>query len=146
SLRALERFMSKAGKVLGALPSRWPVRGPVTSEFGRRRSPWSGAPEFHSGLDIRARRGTLVKAPAPGTVRFAGRQKDYGLTVVLDHGRGIKTRYGHLSRITVRRGDRVERGQAIAKTGNSGKSTGPHLHYGITVRGKPVNPRAYLWD
>jgi len=146
SLRALERFISKAGRVLAALPSRWPVRGPVNSEFGARLSPWSEAKEFHSGIDISADRGNLVKAPAPGEVSYVGSQAEYGLTVVLDHGHDIKTLYGHLQKILVALGQNIERGQVIALTGNTGSSTGPHLHYEITVKGKPVNPRHYLWD
>ena len=146
SIRALERFMVKAGRVLAALPSRWPVRGAVNSEFGRRLSPWTGAPEFHSGMDIASERGTTVKAPAPGTVFFAGSQAEYGNTVILDHGNDIKSLYGHLQKIHVTQGQRVERGQVIAYTGNTGKSSGPHLHYEILVKGQTVNPRGYLWD
>ncbi len=146
SLRALERFISKAGRVLAALPSRWPVRGAVNSEFGRRLSPWTGAPEFHGGLDISAERGTPVKAPAPGTVVFAGSQAEYGNAVILDHGNDIKSLYGHLQKVQVVLGQRVERGQVIAFSGNTGKSSGPHLHYEILVKGQAVNPRGYLWD
>lgn len=146
SLRALERFFSKAGKVLAALPSRWPVRGSVNSEFGARFSPWSEAKEFHSGIDISAGSGTPVKAPAPGAVSFAGVQSDYGQTVILDHGHDIKSLYGHLQKILVTPGQKVERGQVIALTGNTGKTSGPHLHYEITVKGQPVSPRRYLWD
>ena len=146
SLRALERFMVKAGRVLAALPSRWPVRGAVNSEFGRRLSPWAGAPEFHSGIDISSDRGTPVKAPAPGTVLFAGSQAEYGNTVILEHGNDIKSLYGHLQKIQVTQGQHVERGQLIALSGNTGKSSGPHLHYEILVKGQAVNPRGYLWD
>lgn len=146
SLRALERFIAKAGRVLAALPSRWPVRGAVNSEYGRRLSPWTGAPEFHGGLDISAERGTPVKAPAPGVVFFAGVQPEYGNTVILDHGNDIKTLYGHLQKVQVTQGQHVERGQVIALSGNTGKSSGPHLHYEILVKGQSVNPRGYLWD
>ena len=146
NLRALERFMVKAGRVLAALPSRWPVRGAVNSEYGRRLSPWSGAPEFHSGIDIASERGFPVKAPAPGTIVFAGTQAQYGNTVILDHGNDIKSLYGHLQKIQVTQGQRVERGQVIALSGNTGKTTGPHVHYEILVKGQAVNPRGYLWD
>jgi murein DD-endopeptidase MepM/ murein hydrolase activator NlpD len=145
-LRALERLMSRAGQALAALPSRWPVRGGVNSEFGRRISPWTGAPEHHSGLDIAAEIGTPVKAPAPGVVVFAGTMPDYGTTLVLDHGSEIKTLYGHLQKIQVLQGQKVERGQQVALSGNTGRTSGPHLHYEISVRGQPVNPRWYLWD
>jgi murein DD-endopeptidase MepM/ murein hydrolase activator NlpD len=147
NLRALERFMARAGRALGALPSRWPVRGPVNSEFGRRTSPWSGsAGEFHSGLDIGAARGTPVLAPAPGTVVLATRHPEYGVTLVLDHGNDVKTLYGHLQKILVPLGQRVERGQAVALSGNTGRSSGPHLHYEIQVGGQPVDPRRFIWD
>ncbi|MFQ5831054.1 MAG: M23 family metallopeptidase [Candidatus Methylomirabilia bacterium] len=146
SLRTLERLVSKAGKVLATLPSRWPVRGSVKSSFGWRRSPWTSAREFHNGLDISAKRGTPIKAPAPGRVTFAGRRGDYGLTVILSHANAIKTVYAHLKRLKVRTGQQVKRGQTIGLSGNSGRSTGPHLHYEIVVKGRAVNPRAYLWD
>jgi murein DD-endopeptidase MepM/ murein hydrolase activator NlpD len=147
SLRALERYLSRAGKVLASLPSRWPLRGPVNSDFGRRPSPWSdGAGEFHSGLDIGAARGTSVTAPAPGTVVFAGWHAEYGVTVVVDHGNDIKTLYGHLSKALVAADQKVQRGQVLALTGNTGRSSGPHLHYEIQVAGQAVNPRGYLWD
>lgn len=146
SLRALDRLMARAGKVLAALPSRWPVRGAVNSEFGNRLSPWTKVMEFHSGMDIGAQQGTQVHAPAAGSVVFAGTQQEYGSTVILDHGHDIRSVYGHLSKIAVQPGDRVERGGLIGFTGNTGRSSGPHLHYEIQVRGQSVNPRAYLWD
>jgi murein DD-endopeptidase MepM/ murein hydrolase activator NlpD len=147
NLRALERYLGKAGRALGALPSRWPVRGPVNSEFGRRSSPWlDDALEVHSGIDIGAPRGTPVTAPAPGVVVYAGGHPEYGVTLVIDHGNYIKTLYGHLTRVDVAADQKVGRGQAIAHTGNTGRSSGPHLHYEIQVRGQAVNPRSYLWD
>lgn len=147
SLRALERFVARAGQVITSLPSRWPVRGPVNSDFGPRASPWvDGSGEHHSGLDIGAARGTAVTAPAPGTVVFAGPNAEYGITLVIDHGHDLKTLYGHLSRLDVTPGQKVERGQVVAQTGNTGRSSGPHLHYEIQVAGKAVNPRLYLWD
>lgn len=147
SFRALERFIGKAGKVLASLPSRWPVRGPVNSDFGGRSSPWSSSSsEFHSGLDIGATRGTAVFAPAPGTVVFAGQHAEYGVALVIDHGNDIKTLYGHLTKVTVAQDQKVQRGQPVGLTGNTGRSSGPHLHYEIQVKGQPVNPRSYLWD
>jgi hypothetical protein len=146
SLRALERIMTRASKVLMALPSRWPVRGGVNSEFGNRPSPWTGEREFHNGLDIRAGSGTPVYAPAAATVVHAGPAQDYGTTIILDHGQNIRTLYGHLSKLGVQAGQRVERGTLIGHTGNTGRSSGPHLHYEIHVKGQAVNPRAYLWD
>lgn len=146
SLRALERLMTRAGRALAALPSRWPVRGAVNSEFGYRQSPWSAEREFHAGIDIHAGRGTPVQAPAPGTVVHAGNVQDYGVTIILDHGHDVRTLYGHLSKLNVQPGQRVERGALIGYTGNTGRSSGPHLHYEILVRGQVVNPRGYLWD
>lgn len=146
SLRALDRMMARAAKALATLPSRWPVRGSVNSEFGRRKSPWAETVEFHSGIDIKAQMGTPVHAPAAGTVVIAGSAHEYGTAVILDHGQDIKTLYGHLSKVAVRPGQKVERGTLLAYSGNTGRSSGPHLHYEIFVKGQPVNPRAYLWD
>ncbi|HEY4909888.1 MAG TPA: M23 family metallopeptidase [Methylomirabilota bacterium] len=145
-LRSLERFLSRATRVLAALPSRWPVRGPVNSGFGGRASPWASGPEFHSGLDIGAPVGTQVKAPAPGTVVFAGTHPEYGQTLVVDHGNETKSLYGHLSRLSVTVNQTVQRGDVMALTGNTGRSSGPHLHYEIQVKGQPVNPTSYLWE
>jgi murein DD-endopeptidase MepM/ murein hydrolase activator NlpD len=146
NLRALDRLMTRAGKALASLPSRWPVRGSVNSEFGRRKSPWTDDQEFHAGIDIGANRGTPVQAPAAGIVFFAGTAPEYGTTVIIDHGQDIKSLYGHLSQVSVKAGQKVERGTLIAYTGNTGRSSGPHLHYEILVKGHSVNPRAYLWD
>jgi hypothetical protein len=147
SLKALERMMTKAGRALAALPSRWPVRGAVNSEFGNRPSPWtSGNTEFHAGLDIKADRGTPVRAPAAGSVIHSGNATEYGTAIVLEHTDGVRTLYGHLSKVNVQTGQKVERGAVIGYTGNTGRSTGPHLHYEVLVKGQAVNPRAYLWD
>jgi len=146
NLVALERFVSRAGQALASLPSRWPVRGVINSGFGRRLSGWTNGLEFHSGIDIGASQGTPVRAPAAGTVAFAGAHAEYGLTIMIDHGREIRTVYGHLSRLTATQGQAIERGAVIGLTGNTGRSSGPHLHYEILVKGQPVDPRAYLWD
>ena len=145
-LRSLERFLSRATRVLAALPSRWPVRGPVNSGFGGRASPWSSGSELHSGLDIGAPVGTQVKAPAPGTVVFAGTHPEYGQTLIVDHGNETKSLYGHLSRLSVTVNQTVQRGDVVALTGNTGRSSGPHLHYEIQVKGQAVNPTSYLWE
>jgi murein DD-endopeptidase MepM/ murein hydrolase activator NlpD len=146
SLRALDGLIGRARKALMGLPSRWPVRGAVNSEFGKRASPWTKEPEFHSGMDIAADRGTPVKAPAAGTVQHAGSGAEYGLYVMIDHDNGVRTLYGHLSKILVQRGQRIERGAVVGLTGNTGRSSGPHLHYEVYIKGQAVNPRAYLWD
>lgn len=146
SLRALERFVERTRSVLLAVPFRWPVRGPLNSRFGQRPSPWTGQLEFHRGLDISAGRGTPVYAPATGTVHVAGHGGEYGNIVILDHGNELRSLYGHLQETRVKPGERVERGQLIALTGNTGRTSGPHLHYEIQVRGRAVDPRQYLWE
>ncbi|HET8578117.1 MAG TPA: M23 family metallopeptidase [Methylomirabilota bacterium] len=146
NLRALDRFLTRAGKVLASLPSRWPLRGPVNSDFGKRASPWASGSEFHSGIDIGAPVGTPIRAPAPGTVVFAGHHPEYGVTLILDHGNETKSLYGHLSKLQVSVNQHVHRGEVIALSGNTGRSSGPHLHYEIQVRGQAVNPNAYIWE
>lgn len=146
SLRALGQFMERTRSILIAMPFRWPVRGPLNSRFGQRQSPWTGEFEFHRGLDISAGRGTPVYAPAVGTVVLAGHGGEYGNMVVVDHGHGLRSLYGHLQEARVKHGERVERGQVIALTGNTGRTSGPHLHYEIQVRGQAVDPRQFLWE
>jgi murein DD-endopeptidase MepM/ murein hydrolase activator NlpD len=146
SLRALQGLLARASRALAALPSTWPVRGAVNSEFGTRFSPWSRIEEFHAGIDIAAPRGTAVRAPATGIVTFAGPHPEYGLAVIIDHGQEISTVYAHLSKVRVARGQSVTRGAEIGLTGSTGRSSGPHLHYEILVSGRPVNPRSFFWD
>jgi hypothetical protein len=146
NLRSLEKLLGQASAMLAALPSRWPLRGPINSDFGPRLSPWARGSEFHSGLDIGAPVGTPVRAPAPGVVAFAGRHAEYGLSVVVDHGNGTKSLYGHLSHLDIGIDQPVARGQVIALSGNTGRSSGPHLHYEIRVNGQPVNPHRYIWE
>jgi murein DD-endopeptidase MepM/ murein hydrolase activator NlpD len=146
SIRSLERFLGRASRVLASLPSRWPVRGPVNSAFGQRRSPWAPNSEFHSGIDIGAPVGTPVKAPAPGVVIYAGPHAEYGITLIVDHGNDTRSLYGHLARLHVAVDQAVKRGDTVALTGNTGRSSGPHLHYEIQVKGQPVNPHSYIWE
>jgi biotin carboxyl carrier protein len=143
-LHELERMVSRTSKMLNALPLRWPVRGPVNSEFGLRRSPWTGKPEQHHGIDIGSPPGTAVESPAAGTVVMASCHGRLGRHVALDHGNGVTSLYGHLEAVDVAAGQRVERGQVIGLVGNTGRSTGPHLHYELLVEGKPVDPRGFL--
>ena len=138
-------MISRTGQIMSRLPLRWPVHGPVNSGYGRRRSPWTGRLEEHEGLDIGTLSGTPVLSPAPGTVVMASGWGDYGRHVVLDHGNGVRSLYGHLSRIDVKPGQLVAKGDTIGRTGSTGRSTGPHLHYEIHVDGKPVDPRGFLW-
>lgn len=144
-LRDLERMISKSARIMAALPLRWPARGPVNSEFGVRADPWDGAKEHHAGIDIGVAFGSAVKAPADGTVLLAGPRGEYGNSVTLDHGNDVRSLYGHLSRVLVKSGDHVEKGQVIGLVGSTGRSTGPHLHYEVQVKGRPVNPRSFLW-
>ena len=140
-LRALVPIARDAGGVLAALPSKLPLRSSINSPFGPRLSPWTREPEFHAGIDLAASTGTPVQASAAGVVRFAGNAIGYGHSVILDHGAGVESRYGHLQTVGVARGQRVERGQPIGLSGNSGRSTAPHLHYEVRVDGRPVDPR-----
>ena len=125
-------------------PSIWPVRGFVTSGFGRRRAPLGGGSVMHAGIDISNRVGTPIIAPARGAVTFAGRDGAYGIAIILDHGNGIVTRYAHLNRALVVVGDYVQRGDVIGEVGNTGRSTGPHLHYEVRLNGTPVNPMRFI--
>jgi murein DD-endopeptidase MepM/ murein hydrolase activator NlpD len=130
--------------LIDSVPSSWPTSGRVSSGVGMRPSPWTGKRDFHAGLDIPNPIGTPVYAPADGTVDKIEVSKEGGRTVILDHGRGITTAYAHLSKILVRKGVRIRKGQQIAKVGNTGKSTNPHLHYEVRVRGIPIDPRRNL--
>lgn len=125
-------------------PSIWPTEGWVSSDFGYRESPFTGKREFHKGLDLTAPLSTPIYAPAKGRVDFAGRDGAYGLAMSLDHGSGLVTRYAHMHSIVLRPGQSVARGELIGYVGNSGRSTGPHLHYEVRMNGVPVNPMRYV--
>ena len=147
SLHELADGLENKRVQLAATPSIWPARGWVTSGYGRRIHPMTGRRHFHAGLDIAASFGTPVIAPANARVTFAGRKnRALGKTVILDHGTGTRTWYGHLAEIHVKRGERVSRGQQIGAVGSTGRSTGPHLHYVVEVNGKAVNPIDYVID
>ena len=129
----------------GYTPSIWPVEGKLESGFGGRRNPFGGSSyEFHSGQDIDAPWGAPVIAGAKGKVTFVGWQNGYGQLVVIDHGGGLTTRYGHLSSIATTQGQTVERGELVGKVGTTGRSTGPHLHYEVRINDEPVDPLQYL--
>ncbi|MGI5901354.1 MAG: peptidoglycan DD-metalloendopeptidase family protein [Desulfitobacteriia bacterium] len=132
-------------KKLRATPDIYPVHGEITSRFGYRNNPFGRrAKEFHNGIDIACSYGTSVKAAADGTVIFSGWDGSWGRKIEIDHGYGIVTFYAHNSSLLVQVGDKVSKGQVIAKSGNSGRSTGSHLHYSIFVNGQPVNPLRFL--
>ena len=129
----------------GYTPTIWPVNGKLEGGFGGRRNPFGGPGfEFHSGQDIEADMGTPVVSGASGRVTFVGWQNGYGQLVVVDHGGGLTTRYGHLSHIDVEADQMVSRGQLLGKVGSTGRSTGPHLHYEVRINDQAVNPLPYL--
>ncbi len=144
SFTQLLDLLRKRESILAATPSIWPVQGWVTSEFGSRSSPFGDDEEFHKGVDIACRMGNVVHAPADGIVSEVVNRSDMGNYVVIDHIKGIATGYAHLLRSAVVAGQRVKRGDVIGYVGNSGRSTGPHLHYSVSLNGILVNPRKYL--
>ncbi len=146
SLEVLLGQLDDKRQRLVSSPSIWPTKGWLTSRFGTRVSPFTGRRQKHSGIDIAAADGTPIHAPARGRVAFAGRKGPLGNALVLDHGFGVKTVYGHTKEILVKTGDTVERGDRIALIGSTGRSTGPHLHYVVEVKGKPRNPLDYIFD
>jgi murein DD-endopeptidase MepM/ murein hydrolase activator NlpD len=146
SLRELQEYFDDRQSLLASTPSLWPTRGWLTSEFGVRLDPVTAERKMHEGLDIATPHGQVVLSPSDGTVVFRGWEGGYGNVLVIDHGYGVKTRYGHLSQITVGLGARVKRGTRVAAVGNTGKSTGPHLHYEVRLNGVPENPRKFILE
>ena len=138
------RLIEKTGNA-SFIPTMWAHLGKINNEFGYRRNPFGGRGyEFHAGLDIGGDRGDIVTAPANGIVTKAGWEGGYGNLIEIDHGNGLTTRYGHLSRGDVNIGDTIQRGQIIGLIGSTGRSTGPHLHYELRLNDKPINPRRFL--
>ena len=127
-----------------AAPNLWPVQGQVTGSFGERIYPFNGEGAFHSGVDIGTSYGSPIIAPADGIVTLTDTLGGYGKAIMIDHGNGITTRYGHLSGFAVTAGQHVHRGDVIGYVGESGRSTGPHLHYEVRINDTPVNPYKYL--
>jgi len=125
-------------------PNLWPVEGQVTGSFGERIDPFNGEGAFHSGVDIGSSYGHPIIAPADGVVTLTETMGGYGKTIMIDHGNGISTRYGHLSGFAVTAGQHIQRGEVIGYVGESGRSTGPHLHYEVRINDTPVNPYKYL--
>lgn len=143
-LDLVEAELKQKDRHLASTPSIAPVMGIITDGFGRRKDPFTGHQAFHRGLDISARRGTPISAPADGVVVFTGRDGGLGKVIRISHGFGFKTTYGHLDRILVQSGDEVRRGDQIGLLGNTGRSTGPHLHYEVHVDGRAVNPLYHI--
>jgi murein DD-endopeptidase MepM/ murein hydrolase activator NlpD len=146
-LEDLDRQMSlldEKTKRIRSTPTIWPLNGRIGSHYGGRLDPFTGDRETHVGVDIVAPRGTPIKAPADGVVRFAARQGQYGNLVVLEHPGGLTTRYGHLARFNVKPHSTVHKGQIIGYVGVTGRTTAPHLHYEVRLNDRPVNPLPYL--
>ena len=144
SFNELLAFLNEQKSILASTPSLWPVQGWVTSSFGARRSPFGTGIEFHKGVDISTRFGKAIVAPADGFVVRSGYEPMDGNTVKIEHGHGFSTAYLHLSKIAIAQGERIKKGQVIGYVGDSGRSTGPHLHYSVYVNNVPVNPVKYL--
>ncbi len=132
---------------LARVPSISPVaEGRITSAYGRRSDPFTERRAFHHGVDIAARRGAPIVATADGKVVIAGKNADYGLTVKIDHGNGVESLYAHILDLKVKKGDRVKRGQEIARVGSTGRATAPHVHYEVRVDRRARNPKHYMLD
>ena len=144
SLVDIENAINDQKSRLSRIPSIWPVRGWVTSGFGRRRDPFTGGRRMHNGMDIVAPYGSGLLATADGKVAFAGWKSGWGRCIEIDHGNGLRTFFAHCRSVHVKVGNNVKRGQMVARLGSSGRSTGAHLHYGLKRKGVWVNPRNYI--
>jgi murein DD-endopeptidase MepM/ murein hydrolase activator NlpD len=142
----LEEFFRDQRVQLASTPSIWPARGYLSATFGNRIDPFTGQWDFHSGIDVSTPIGTKVIVPADGVVVSAGVKGAYGNAITVNHGYGVLTQYGHLDRFNVRPGQRVRRGDVIGFVGNTGRSTGPHLHYEVWIRDQAKNPIHYILD
>ena len=143
---SLLKYLEDQRNLLASTPAISPVRGWITSRFGYRISPFTGKREFHKALDIGARKKSPIIAPADGVITFIGNKGLLGRVVSIDHGHGIVTRYGHIHKALKKRGETIKRGDVIALVGNTGRTTGSHLHYEILLNGIPVNPKKYILD
>ena len=141
---SLFNFLQDQRNLLSSTPAIRPTKGWVTSGFGYRISPFTGLREFHKGLDIATRRGMPIIATADGIISFIGNSGLLGKVIVIDHGHGIVTRYGHVEKVITKRGQAVKRGDNIAHIGVSGRTTGPHVHYEVRLKGIPVDPSKYI--
>ena len=141
---SLCKYLENQRNLLSSTPAIRPTKGWISSSFGYRTSPFTGLREFHKGLDIANRKETPIIATGDGTVTFTGSKGFLGKVIVINHGHGMVTRYGHLQKILKKRGENVKRGDTIALVGSSGRGTGPHLHYEVLLNGIPVNPKKYI--
>jgi murein DD-endopeptidase MepM/ murein hydrolase activator NlpD len=144
SLSELEKLLQTKKEMLVHTPSIWPTTGWVTSGFGFRTNPFTGLTQMHEGLDISNRMGTTVITPADGIISNSGNDLAVGKLLVISHGFGMTSYYGHLNKILVKVGQKVKRGEKIAEVGMTGKTTGPHLHYEVRLNGIPANPMRYI--
>jgi len=144
SLSEVERTLSERARELSRIPSIWPVRGWVTSVFGRRRDPFTGGREMHQGIDIVAPSGTPIVAAADGRVVYSGWRSGWGRCVEVNHGNGLISFYAHCQSLLASVGDQVTRGKTIARVGSSGRATGVHLHYGVMKNGSWTDPANYI--
>jgi murein DD-endopeptidase MepM/ murein hydrolase activator NlpD len=145
--RERDELLFKADKYVNAiihLPFGKPVKGSITSRFGKRKDPFNKKSSYHTGIDFRGKKGEPIYATADGVVKKAFRNGGYGNFVVIDHGNGYTTSFAHMQKYLVQKGDRVERGQIIGLIGNTGRSTGSHLHYEVALDNKPINPYNFL--
>jgi murein DD-endopeptidase MepM/ murein hydrolase activator NlpD len=142
----LEEFYKDQTLLLASTPSVWPVRGYLSATFGNRVDPFTGQWDFHSGIDISTPRGTKIQTPADGVVVFCGKKGAYGNAMVIDHGHGLVTRYGHMDGFDVRAGQRLRRGDTIGSVGDTGRATAPHLHYEVWVQDQAQNPIHFILD
>lgn len=146
NIHALDQYLLDKESFLNSTPTILPADGWITSYFGQRMSPWAGRLKMHEGLDVGAPYGTAVHAPADGIVTFSGEKAGFGKFVQIDHGYGIETIYAHNQSLSVRAGQKVKRGVILAGVGNTGHSTGPHLHYEVRVNGIAVDPLYFILD
>lgn len=146
SFESLLNYLKEQENLLASTPSIRPTEGWISSKFGYRESPFTGRREFHKGMDIANRKGTPILASADGVVTYSGSKGFLGNLIVIDHGHGIVTRYAHADKLLKQQGEKVKRGDAIALMGNSGRSTGPHLHYEVRLNGISVNPSKYIMN
>ncbi len=140
----LSETETKLQTYIDTIPTLWPTSGRISSYFGTRSDPFNFTEKKHEGIDIAAAKGTSIKAAADGTVTYSDTNGNYGECVIINHGNGISTLYGHASKLLVKVGQKVKKGDLIAKVGNTGRSTGPHLHFEVRVNGTQVNPLDYL--
>lgn len=142
----LHKFLENQKILLASTPSVWPTKGWLSSRFGYRISPFTNEREFHRGIDVSSRMNAPIVAPADGVVSSLSSDHGYGKIMTVHHGYGLVTRYAHLQKALVKKGQYVKRGETVALVGNSGRSTGPHLHYEVLLNGVPVDPLRYIID